>query len=307
MTKLSSNKPPTLRTERLLLAIALVGLSVQSDVSGAQAPVLLRSTAQFAVLAGTTVTSLPLTTINGDLGVYPGSTLTGAPVVTGSTHLADPISAQAQLDLTTAYNDAAGRSMDAITVSGNLGGETLAPGLYKSGTSLEISSGDLTLDAQGNPNGVWIFQMGTTFITTVGRQIVLSGGARAENVFWQVGSSATLGSDSVIKGTIMADQSITLDTGAVLEGRALARNGAVTFDMNTVNVPDAAITDVVLVSAAGVTDSFEEGVEHSVDLQSKTITLLAPSSSRFYRIKANPAVTIEGIAVDGENLVISYY
>src|SRR6185369_6268817 len=101
-------------------------------------------------------------TVNGDLGISPGLTLTGAPTVNGTTHLADPISAQAQLDLTAAYNDAAGRTNDAITIAGNLGGQTLAPGLYTSATSLEISSGDLTLAALGDTNAVWIFQMGST-------------------------------------------------------------------------------------------------------------------------------------------------
>src|SRR5207249_9945955 len=122
----------------------------------------LGSTATFGVLAGTTVTSTGATTVNGDLGVSPGTTVTGAPTVNGTTHLGDPAAAQAQLDLTTAYNDAAGRTNGAITMAGNLGGQTLTPGLYVSTSSLEISSGDLTLDAQGDANAVFIFQMAST-------------------------------------------------------------------------------------------------------------------------------------------------
>ena len=117
-----------------------------------QAPVALGSATTFAVLAGSTVTSTGATTVNGDLGVSPGTAVTGFPpgIVNGTIHVGDPAAAQAQLDLTTAYNDAAGRTVGAITVAGNLGGQTLTPGLYKSTSSLEISSGDLTLDAQGD-------------------------------------------------------------------------------------------------------------------------------------------------------------
>ena len=155
----------------------------------------------------------------------------------GTTHLGDPAAAQAQGDLTIAYNDAAGRTVGAVTVAGNLGGQTLAPGLYTSTSSLEISSGDLTLDALGDPNAVWIFQMASTLTTTAGRQVILSGGAQAANIFWQVGSSATIGTTSVFKGNILAYTAITMNTGATLDGRALARNGAVALDGNTITVP----------------------------------------------------------------------
>ncbi len=204
-----------------------------------QAPVVLGSATTFAVLAGSTVTSTGGTAVNGDLGVSPGTAVTGFPpgLVNGAIHAGDSAAAQAQLDLTTAYNDAAGRTVGAVTVAGNLGGQTLTPGLYKSTSSLEISSGDLTLDAQGDANAVFIFQMASTLTTTSGRQVILSGGAKAANVFWQVGSSATLGTTSVFKGTIMADQSITLTTGATLDGRALARIAAVTLDANTITTP----------------------------------------------------------------------
>ncbi|MEI6499865.1 MAG: ice-binding family protein, partial [Armatimonadota bacterium] len=205
-----------------------------------EAPINLRSAARFAVLAYSTVTNTALkTTVNGDLGVSPGTSVTGflPGIVIGAMHKADPIAAQAKLDLTTAYNAAAAVSPIAYGVSGNLGGRTLYAGLYKSTSSLAISSGDLTLDARGDPNEVFIFQIASTLTTTSGRKIILSGGAKPANIFWQVGSSATLGDTSVFKGTLMAFSSITVKTGATVDGRLLARNGAVTLDGNTVTRP----------------------------------------------------------------------
>jgi hypothetical protein len=201
----------------------------------------LRSAQSFAVLAGSTVTNVPSsgTTVTGDLGVSPGTAVAGFPpgIVNGAIHAGDAVAAQAINDLTTAFNDAAGRSVGNVTVAGNLGGQTLTPGLYSSGSSLEISSGDLTLDAQGSANGVFIFQMASTLTTTPGRQVILSGGAKASNVFWQVGTSATLDTTTVFKGNILADQSITLNTGASLEGRALARIGGVSLSSSIISLP----------------------------------------------------------------------
>lgn len=201
--------------------------------------VILRSTGSFGVLGGSTVTNTGQTSVTGDLGVSPGTEVTGFPpgILVGTQHVGNPTAAQAMADLTTAYNDAAGRSLCPATVDGNLGGMTLAPGLYKSTSSLEISSGDLTLDAQGDADAVFIFQMDSTLTTSPGRQVILAGGASAANIYWQVGSSATLGTTTVFHGTIMADQAITLGTGTSLNGRALARIGAVSLDSNTVVTP----------------------------------------------------------------------
>ncbi len=168
----------------------------------------------------------------------PGTAITGFPPgsVNGTTHSADAVASQAQADLTTAYNDAAGRG-GAMSIAGDIGGQTLTPGVYNSGSSLAISSGDLTLDAGGDPSKTFIFQIGSTLITDAGTQIILTGGAQAQCIFWQVGSSATLGTNSVFEGTIMALASTTVTTGATVDGRVLARNGAVTLDTNTITVP----------------------------------------------------------------------
>ncbi len=221
--------------------VALATASVWSFTTGAcsLAPITLGGAGRFGVLGGPTVTSTGQTIVTGDIGSSPGAAIIGFPpgIIVGARHAADPISAQGEADLTTAYNEAAGLSLCPITESGNLGGLTLAPGLYKSTSSLDISSGDLTLDAQGDVNAVWVFQIASTLTTTAGRQVILAGGAKASNVFWQVGTSATIGTTSAFKGTIMADQSVTLLTGATLVGRALARIAAVTLDANMVTVP----------------------------------------------------------------------
>jgi hypothetical protein len=202
----------------------------------------LGSAGLFVILAGSTVTSTGPSEVTGDVGLSPGSAVTGFPpgIINGTLYIDDSIAAQAKLDLTTAYNDAAGRSLNVVIIStGELGGLTLAPGLYRSGiSSFAITSSDLTLDAQGDANAVFIFQMPSSTLTTLsGRKVILAGGANAANIFWQVGSSATLGTTSVMQGTIMAAASITLDTGAVLNGRALAQIAAVTLDDSTVTRP----------------------------------------------------------------------
>ena len=202
-----------------------------------QADVALNGSADFAVLAGSAVTSTGATNITGDLGLSPGSSVGGFPpgVLTGTQQVNNPIAAQAKLDLTAAYNDAAGRTCtDIVTLSGNIGGLTLTPGLYKTTSSLAISSGDLTFDAKGNSNAIFIIQIASTLTTTSGRQVFLKGNAKASNIFWQVGSSATFGSTSVFKGTVMAMQSITFNTGASLDGRALARTGGVILAGNAI-------------------------------------------------------------------------
>jgi hypothetical protein len=204
-----------------------------------QAPITLGSAANFAVLAGSTVTSTGFTTVLGDVGMFSGSAITGFPpgIIVGTLHAADGTAGTAIGDLTTAYKEAAGRVLCPVSLAGNIGGMTLYPGLYKSTDGLEISSGDLVLDAQGDSSAVFIFQMATTLITTSGRQVILIGGANAANIYWQVGSSATIGTTSKFFGTVMADQSIAMQTGATLTGRLLARIAAVTLDTNIIVLP----------------------------------------------------------------------
>jgi hypothetical protein len=215
-----------------------------ADAMAAQSPVGLGTDSSFAVLAGSTVTNTGPSVVNGDLGVSPGTAVTGFPpgLVNGTIHAADAVAGQGQTDLTTAYNDAAGRTPP-VAVSGDLGGQTLTPGVYNSTSSLGLT-GNLTLNAAGDPDAVFIFQAGSTLTTASASDITLINGAQACNVFWQVGSSATLGTTSTFIGNILANASITLNTGVTLQGRALARNGAVTLD-------DDAITPSACAAAPG--------------------------------------------------------
>ncbi|HEV8361550.1 MAG TPA: ice-binding family protein, partial [Candidatus Thermoplasmatota archaeon] len=221
---------------------ALARDAVWSFTTGAaplQAPIALGQAASFAVLAGAAITNTGPTSVMGDLGVSPSLAVVGFPpgTVSGSIHAGDGVASQAQASLTTAYEEAAGRTANAVAVSGNLGGLTLSPGLYHSTSSLEISSGDLNLDAEGNPAAVFLFQAASSFTMTSDRHVLLLNGAKASNVFWQVGSAATVGTNATLVGTVLAAQSITLNTGSILDGRAMARTGIVTMDTNTIAVP----------------------------------------------------------------------
>ena len=218
-----------------ILSCAILGVCLKA---ANPLPVPLGTASSFAVLGGSTVTNTGPTIVSGDLGLTPGSSVTGFPpgsVVGGSIHVNDSAAMQAQNDLTTAYNDAAGRLLP-TTVSGDIGGQTLFPGVYKSASSLMIT-GSLILDGQGNSGAVFIFQIGSTLTTASGSHVILINGASAANVFWQVGSSATIGTGSSFQGNILALTSITVTTGATVLGRMLARNGAVTLDTNTITGP----------------------------------------------------------------------
>jgi type VI secretion system secreted protein VgrG len=226
------------RYSAVIVGGGLAALLVLPSLGLAQS---LGSAADFAVLAASTVTNTGATTIIGSVGVSPGTEITGLPVgqpTEGTVHAGDDVAAQAQSDLTSAYNSLAGMACDTDLTGQDLGGQTLAPGVYCFNTSAPLT-GTLTLDGQGNANAVFVFQIGSTFTTATNAALDLIGGAQAANVYWQVGSSATLGTDTALGGNIVALESITLATGASLTGRALVRTGAVTMDTNTVG--DAAM------------------------------------------------------------------
>ena len=216
------------------------GAGAGSGAGGSAIP--LGAAAGCAILAGSTVTNTGPTVITGgDVCLSPGSSVVGFPpgTVSGSIRVPpDPIPAQAQLDLTTAYNNLAGKPGGA-SLPGDITGLTFTPGIYKNASSVGLlsSAGQVTLNGLGDANAVFIFQIGSTLTTATSSQVILSGGTQAKNVYWQVGSSATLGLSSVFNGNILALTSITLNNGATLHGRALARNGAVTLDSNPVTVP----------------------------------------------------------------------
>jgi len=220
----------------IILAIGVLALRPLIAYA-AQPPVDLGTADSFAVLAGEGVTNTGPTVVNGDLGTYPNPAVTGFPpgIVNGTIHAADAVALQAQDDLTTAYNDAAGRT-PVTTIATELGGQTLTPGVYNSETGTFQITGTLTLDAQGDPNGVFIFQMASTLITASSSNVSLLGDAQACNVFWQVGSSATLGTGSTFTGNILALTSIQVQTDVTVDGRVLARNASVTLDTDTITL-----------------------------------------------------------------------
>jgi len=217
-------------TAAMLLSVLAIGPS-----AAAHDAVGLGTARSFAVLAGSTVTNTGPTVVTGDLGVSPGTAITGFPpgLVIGTQHAADAVAAQAQSDLTVAYNDAAGRPCDSNRSGQDLGGRTFTDGTYCYDSSAQLT-GTVTLNGQGDPDAVFIFQIGSTLTTASASTVDLINGAKACNVFWQVGSSATLGTNSTFVGNILALESITVTTGATIDGRALARNGAVTLDDNVI-------------------------------------------------------------------------
>jgi hypothetical protein len=232
---------------RSITAVAAVGLTATglmlSLAGGSQAavtPITLGSAGGFAVLAGSGVTNTGSSVLVGDLGTYPTTTIVGYSSLTqtGTNHAGDAVTQVAKTDLLTAYNAAVAEGPTS-PVAGDLGGKTLLAGVYNSSTSLGLT-GTLTLDGAGNPNSVFVFQAGSTLTTASASNVALINGAQSCNVFWQMGSSVTLGTNSTLRGTVLAQVSITATTGATVDGRLLASNGAVTLDSNHITKPTCA-------------------------------------------------------------------
>ena len=240
-----SSRPPQPRRTRVVRTVSVViggllaGMLFTGAAVAAPATVGLGTAASFSVLGGSTVTNTGPTTMFGDLGLAPGSAVTGAPHVLGQTHIDDAVAIEAKTDLTTAYNAAASRQSEG-SAGTDLAGQTFTPGVRTATGALLLSAGSVVLDAQGDPNAVFIFQIGSTLITGSNTTVQLVNGAQACNVFWQVGSSATLGTGTHFVGTIMAAETITANTAATIHGRLLAQTAAVNMDTNTITTSNCA-------------------------------------------------------------------
>ena len=242
------------RTSAVVITLVAALCALTSLPAAAQ--ISLGSAQSFGVLGGSTVTNTGASTVSGNVGVSPGGAVTGFPpgaVNGGAIHANDAVAQQAQSDLTTAYNNIAATPCTVDLTGQDLGGLTLTPGVYCFSTSAQLTGG-LTLNALGNPNALFLFKIGSTLTTSSGSTVtVINGGSACNNVFWQVGSSATIGTGSSFAGDILALSSITLTTGANTSGRALARNGAVTLDTNNVNTcGPAVICPIITVNPAAL-------------------------------------------------------
>jgi hypothetical protein len=236
-------------------AVPLVFASIASAATGPTVP--LGTSASYAVLAGSTVTNTGNSTLNASLGLWPGTSITGFPpglvLSPGVTDTTNAAAQQAQSDLTAAYVNAAGRPLDATTTA-DLANLNLKAGVYAGPSKGALSlTGPLTLDGAGDPNSVFVFQTDSTLITGSASTVTLINGAQECNVFWQVGSSATLGTSSVFAGNILALTSITVTNGVTVHGRALARNGAVTLDNDTFTTPTCSLSTTTTTTVAGAT------------------------------------------------------
>ncbi|MFO0786855.1 MAG: ice-binding family protein [Phycisphaerales bacterium] len=217
--------------------ISSIGVAVIALTSVQASAAFLGTAQSFGVLAGSTVTNTGLTSVSGNVGVWPGTAITGFPpgvVTNGTFHASDAVAQTAQADALSAFNALASMAPTTVLTGTDLGGLTLTPGVYFFASSAFLT-GTLRLDAQGNPNALFVFQMGSTLISASNSSVLTINAADDCNVYWQVGSSATLGTDSAFQGNILANASITMNTRAsLIGGRALALNGAVTLDSNII-------------------------------------------------------------------------
>lgn len=259
MANRNTNKVQALEKEiKMIYADASIDVSGGSG-GGPALPAANTDIDNFAILASSTVTNTGFSVVTGDLGLSPGTSVTGFPpgIVIGTQHVANAAAAAAQVAWTARYNYLVAQPVDANHTGTDLGTLTLLPGVYQFNTSAQLT-GTLTLDANGDPGAVWIFIIGSTLTTAPGSSVNIIGGGSAGNVFWALGSSGTIDTTTVMKGNIYASVSITLNTGASLDGAALASTGAVSLDTNAVtkiaSTPTSPlVVDVALVDALGVT------------------------------------------------------
>lgn len=307
------------------LAFAVTAIFLHQNAIAAHEPVDLGTAGNFAILAKTGISTVPPSAVTGDIGVSPidSTAVTGfsvildsttrfatSPQVTGKIYAADyssPTPANlttAVGDMQTAFTDAAGRSLPDFTElgTGNIGGLTLVPGLYKWGTGVTIPT-DVTLS--GGPNDIWIFQIAGSVTMASDKSVFLSGGAQAKNIFWQVsgGVGVDIGTGAHFEGIILAEKGINFQTGASINGRLLSQT-AVTLDANTVTIPSGA--NFILQSAAVVNGPYTNAAGQSVNLATKTITVPLSGTTQFYRISAYTAFNITSFSISGGNVVITY-
>ena len=293
MSEVSYHKSP--RTTGIAIGSLTLGLlvvlGIGSPANASVVPTVPLGTADsYEVLAGSTVTSTGNTIINnGDVGLSPGSSITGFPpavINNGVIHNTDAQAQQAQADLTTAYLNAEGRTPDAPIV-GDLGGQTFAPGVYNGGAV--ALTGTVTLN--GAANSVWIFQASSTLITATNSAVAFTGGAGPCNVFWQVGTSATIGAGSTFAGTVMSLSSISVDAGAVIDGRLLARNQAVTAITTTLNRPaDCATRSAIIASTptAAQTAAAQAAAAQAAAAQAAATARVAAAAGRLAETGVDP-------------------
>jgi hypothetical protein len=287
-----------------------VGAPFGQDARAAVSAVPLGTSAGFAVLAGAGITNTGPTTVMGDIGSYPTLSQTGTAslTLTGVNHRGDRVTQQAKTDLTTAYTVAAGES-PSTPIAADLGGRTLTAGVYSSASSIGLT-GVLTLDAAGDPNAIFVFQAGSALTTASGSQVALINGASECNIYWQVGSSATLGTGSSFRGSILALTSVTLTTGATTIGRVLARNGAVTLDTNTITKPACAATTPSPTATATATPTVSPTRSASPTVTTVTTSgVPSPTTTgpQVTSVPTGPVQTGDGSTAGGERhgLVIS--
>ena len=323
----SVNKNKTLNVWGLIIGLAVAVMFPCQEAPAAQGPIDLGSADSFVVLTKTGISTTGSTSVGGDMGVSPidSTAITGfglildssgqfstSALVTGEIYAADyavptPTKMTTAIgDMETAFADAAGRTLPDATelYAGDLSGQTLPPGLYKWSSGVLINS-QVTL--AGSADGIWIFQIAGNLTLGSGTQVLLSGGAQAKNIFWQVegGVGIEIGTTAHVEGTLLVAKAIHLRTGASLNGRALSQT-AVTLEANAITNPNTGTAAVRLVSAPMVTGPYTDAAGQSVNLATKTVTVPKSGSIQFYRIRSNTALTITSITISGDAVVITH-